>query len=87
MSARLILLRALEDPDNNRIVKDIAKYYENGKFDKAPNIELYNKFIRETYPEDEDSLINAGTKFAAMNLDQRVGFGLYAASKNEIRLS
>ena len=80
-------MAAFQTPDNNRIAKDITTYYESGNFDKAVNIELYNKFIEQNYPDDKDALIKAGTKFAQTDLDQRVGFGLYMASKNDLVVS
>jgi hypothetical protein len=84
--ARVNLMDALTSSSNNILANQIQKYYEDGKFETAVKIRLYDTFYEHSFPTEEDSLIEDGTKWGALDLDQKLGFGLYMASLGVIQV-
>ncbi|KAJ4367759.1 hypothetical protein N0V86_009881 [Didymella sp. IMI 355093] len=84
--ARVTLIDALIDPDNNAMAQAMRKYYPENKFDQGTNIDKYNDWIKLNFPDDKGSVISTGTVYDALSVDQKIGFGLYMASLKALQV-
>ncbi|KAL7624613.1 hypothetical protein AAE478_006180 [Parahypoxylon ruwenzoriense] len=84
---RVVLMGAFDDAENNAMAKQIAAYYQNGHYDTADQIKLYNDFMETNFKDETAAIINPSKLFGGLTIDQKVGFGIYMTSKGELKFN
>lgn len=79
-------MNAILEPENNAIAQKMEKFYHEGKFEQAANIEKYNTWFKANFPTEAAAIIPAGLLYGGVSPDQRIGFGLWMASLKQIAL-
>jgi hypothetical protein len=67
--------------DDNAIARKMAEYYG---VDTAARVSAYNAWIRTNFVDETTAVIGTATVFAGLELDQKVGLGLWMTSKGEL---
>lgn len=82
---RTVLMGAFSDAENNAMAKQIAAYYQNGRYDTTDQIKLYNGFMKTNFKGETAAIIDTPKLFGRLTMDQKVGFGIYMTSKGELK--
>lgn len=78
----------MSDGGSNVLVKKIADYYRSGQYDARPASAAsaaYGRFVAQNYPDSEEATITEGVKFNGLSVDQIIYFGLFMASKGDLK--
>ncbi|KAL2876574.1 hypothetical protein SGCOL_008151 [Colletotrichum sp. CLE4] len=75
------------DDGNNVLIKKISDYYRSQQYDAIPASAVYSQFLAQNYPDSDAAKIPVGIEFSGLTLDQIVYFGLFMASKGNLKFN
>ncbi|KAK2035944.1 hypothetical protein LZ31DRAFT_636812 [Colletotrichum somersetense] len=75
------------DDGSNVLTKQMSDYYRSKQYDAMPASAVYSQFLVQNYPDSNAAKIPVGVKFSGLTLDQIVYFGLFMASKGELKFN
>lgn len=84
--ARVNLVDVFMSSQSNALATKIQKLYEDGHYEVEAKIAPFNILFKTNFPDELDSLIRPGTAWRQLTPDQKVAFGIYLASLDQVQV-
>ncbi|KAF4948802.1 hypothetical protein FGADI_9359 [Fusarium gaditjirri] len=81
-----IIKEILDSADTSELLRRMGEYYHSNKYEASPALDEFNAFMAANYPSSHAGKISPGIKWNGLSVAQRAYFGVFMASKGQLKL-